>query len=191
MKSKTDLDKGLRVGVFDIETTNLKADYGYMLCICVNELFADGSHCIHTLRIDDPRNPDKGNDKWLIRETVKLLNKFDLLVGWNTSGFDFKFVNSRAMKFRILPPARKFRRDLLFISRGNLQLRNNRLLTVDEFLNGKALKTFTTPKIHVASIRGEKWALDFIVKHCELDVISTEKVYKRFMPILGKLRKGG
>jgi uncharacterized protein YprB with RNaseH-like and TPR domain len=190
MKLKTDLDLGLRVGIFDIETTGLRADYGYMLCICVKEVLKGGLNGkIHTLRIDDLRNPDPKSDKWLIKETVKLLNSFDLLIGWNTSGFDFPFINSRAMKYRILPPQRNFRHDLLFVARGIGQLRSNRLVVWDEFLNGHALKTVTSPKTHIDSIRGVREAINFIVDHCERDVISTEKIYKRFIPLLGKLKR--
>lgn len=189
---ESDFSKGLRIATFDIETCGLDAKYGYLLCVCVKSVLKDSMNGrIHTLRIDDPRNKNKESDKWLVMETKKLLDNFDLLITWNGSQFDFPFVNARALKHHLAFPVKKFRRDILFVSRGNFRIGSHRLKSVDEYANGRALKTFTTPKIHWDSIRGKKYALDFIAQHCALDVISTEKLYKKFIPILGKLKKGG
>jgi len=191
MNDKNDLDKELRIGILDIETTGLQADFGYMLAACVKEVKKDDlSGPVHILRIDDKRNSDVTSDKWLIRELIKLMNSFDLIITWNGSRFDIPFINSRALKFRMKPPLRKFRRDLYFVARANGRLRSNRLAVWDEFLHGKALKTPVTPSIWNKAIRGDKDALDFITDHCVRDVISTEKVYKKLIPLLGKLKRG-
>ena len=186
-----DFKSDLRIGVFDIEATDLDAQYGYMVCVSILEPLDDigKGYKIHTLRIDDPRNPDKNSDKWLVKEVVKLLNSFDVLIGWNSSQYDIPFINTRAWKHRLTPPKRNFRRDLLFFIRANGRLQSNRLKAWDEFLMGQANKTRITPKYKYGCIRGEKWAINFYVDHCERDVVATFRIYKRFMPLLGKLRK--
>lgn len=182
-----DFKRGLKVGVWDIETTGLNADYGYVLCVCVLDV---GTGRIHTIRIDDPRNPDKNSDKWVIKEAIKLLDSFDLLVGWYTARFDWLFINSRALKHRLKLPQRNLRRDLWFTSRNQLKIRSNRLAVVAEFLFGKSIKNAITPDMWNGAIRGDKKALNYVVKHCHLDLHETLRVYKAFMPLLNKrLRK--
>jgi len=193
-KHKTDFQRGLKkIGILDIESTGLRFDFGYILCVCIKEV---NEHNMkgktHTIRIDDPRNPDKFSDKWVIEEVIKLMNKFDLLIGWNSSQFDFKGINSRAIKHKLKPPIKQYRRDILYVARANFRIRNNRLATWDEFLFGKNSKTAVNPDIWFRAMRNEKKALNFIVDHCVIDVRETEKVYKRFIPFLGKkLKRGG
>lgn len=185
-----DLHKGIDVAVWDIETTGLNADYGYILCVCT--LNAKTGR-VDTIRIDDPRNPDKNSDKWVVKEAIRILNGYDLIVGWYTARFDVPFLNSRAMKHRLKPLSRlhgPLRRDLWFTSRSQLKLRSNRLAVVGEFLFGKSVKNAITPNYWNGAIRGAKAALDYVVYHCQLDLKETLRVYKRFLPMLStKLRR--
>jgi len=178
-----DSQRNLKIGIVDIETSDLDAYFGYIICACIKNY--KGS--ILTYRIDNYEN-----EKEMLRSLVKDLNTYDLLVGWFSSAFDFPFINTRCLIYHIKPPIKKYRRDLCFVSRGNLRLPNNKLRTVTQALEGKTLKTFTTPKIKIAAIRNETWALNFFVNHCRKDVIDTEKDYNRLMPLLSeKLKKGG
>lgn len=184
---KDDLHKGISVAVWDIETTGLNADYGYILCVCFKDAITGETK---TVRIDDPRNPDKSSDKWVVKEAIKIMNSYDLLVSWYGIRFDHPFVNTRAMKHRLKLPDKNFRRDLWFSCRSNLKLRSNRLAVVGDFLFGKTRKNAITPKFWNGAIRGEKAALDYVTLHCRLDLEETLRVYKRFIPMLSKrLRK--
>lgn len=193
MEKKNDLQlikEGLKVAVLDIESTGLQADYGYVLAACLKEVNSDNLQgTIHTLRIDDKDNPNKSSDEWILKNLITRMDSYDLIITWYGSGFDIPFINSRALRWGLRPPVRNFRRDLYYVARANGRLRSNKLVVWDQFLNGKALKTPITSDIWNLAIRGDKKALDYIVKHCELDVLSTEKMYKKFMPLLGKLRK--
>lgn len=179
-----DLKKGIKVGVWDIESTGLNADYGYILCVSVLDA---NTGKITTIRIDDSRNPDKGSDKWVVKEAIRVLESFDLLVGWYSCKFDHPMIDTRALKHGLKPMDRTtgpFRRDLWFTSRSRLKLRSNRLAVVGEFLFGKTVKNAITPQYWNGAIRGEKKALDYVVKHCELDLHETLRVYKKFLPML-------
>lgn len=179
--------RGIKMAVWDIETTGLNADYGYVLCVCLLDI---QTKKMYTIRIDDPRNPDKGSDKWVIKEAVRIMNTFDLLVGWYSSRFDHPFMNTRALLHGLNPPQKNFRRDLWMTSRCYLKLRSNRLATVGGFLFGKTKKNAITPAYWNGAIRGEKKSLDYVVRHCELDLEETLRVYKKMLPFLSKrLRK--
>lgn len=181
-----EMKQGLNPVVLDIETTDLNAYFGYIVCVCLKPYKGP----ITTLRIDDPRNPDKNSDKWLIKELVKEMNKYDVAVTWNGIMFDRKFINARAMIHRIKLPNKLVNRDLCNFARAKFRMPNNRLATWNTIMDGTTGKTITTPKVKYAAIRGEKWAIDFIVHHCKLDVQRTEKRYIQFLPYLNdKIKK--
>lgn len=189
-KLKADKSGPIRIGVLDIETSNLEADFGYVLVACVKEVVEGNlTGKITTIRIDDPRNSDKFSDKWVIKELVKEMNSYDLLVHWYGSGFDIPFVNSRALYHNLMPPQRNFSRDLCYVARGIGKLRNNRLATWGKFLFGQTGKTSLAMAQWLRAIRGERAALNYVVDHCRKDVIETERIYKRFSPLLGKLKR--
>jgi len=187
-KIQTDFERGFKkIGILDIETTGLRADFGFMICVCIKTVRENNlSGPILTLRIDDPRNPDPKSDKWLIRELVKQMNTYDLLLGWFSSQFDFKFINSRILVHGLRPPIIQHRRDLIYIARAKFKFRNNRLVTWSELVSGTNQKTKLTPKFHVGSVRGDRRAINYIVHHCKIDVMETEKVYKVLIPYMGK-----
>lgn len=178
--------------VFDIEATSLKANRGRVICVSVKKVLPDSTKGkTVTIRIDDPRNPHGiFDDRWVIRETIKELNRYQLIVGWYSSRYDFPMLNTRALKHRLLPPQRNFRRDLCFVARGNGNLTNNRLATWGAFLYGKSGKTFLDWDLWDKASRGDRKSTQYIVKHCEADVLETEKLYKSFVPMLGQLRRG-
>ena len=176
----------IKIGIFDIETTGLEAYFDIVICASI----IDVKGKIKTFKINDYLYPSTLEDYGLTKTIVEELDKYDLLIGWYSSGFDFKFLNTRALIHNLKPPDRNYRRDLCFISRANLQLRNNKLATINQSIFGKSHKTFLRPEIRRAAIRGEKWAIDFYVDHCEWDVRDTLRTYKKFMPLLGKLKKG-
>ena len=190
-QKKTDFDIAKKIGVIDIESTSLDAQHGLLLCACIKEVHQNDSNGpTTTISILDPRNRfGLFDDRWVVRETIKEANKFDLLLGWYSSRFDFPFLNTRALIQGIMPPAKNFRRDLCFNSRASLKLKNNRLATVGEALYGESGKTFLKWGIWVKAQQGDKKAIKYIVDHCVADVAETEKIYKTMMPLFGKLRK--
>ena len=174
--------KGLNIATYDIETTDLNAIYGHLLCACVKPY----NKPVKTFRIDDKRNHTLKSDRWVVEQTIKELNKYDVLVGWYTTRFDRPFLNTRALIHRIGLIKPHYSRDLIYFSRFRLKMISNKLKFVHMNLFGKTNKTVITPQIKDDAIRREKYALDFIVRHCQIDVRETEDLYSVFLPHLGK-----
>jgi uncharacterized protein YprB with RNaseH-like and TPR domain len=190
VKLQQDRSGPIKIGILDIETSNLQADIGYIMAVCVKEVNPNNlKGRTYTIRIDDKRNPDPFCDKWVIEQLVQLMNEFDLIITWYGSCFDIPFINSRALFHKIMPPVKNFRRDLCFVARGIGKLRNNKLVTWGNFLFGKSGKTSLQFDVWLRAMRGDKQALDYIVLHCQKDVLETEKINKKFIPLLGKLKK--
>jgi uncharacterized protein YprB with RNaseH-like and TPR domain len=76
-----------RILLWDIESTNLNADFGIILCIGWKWF---GEKKVHILRIDEsPRyEKDKGDDSYVVKEFAKVLDSADVQVTWYGKRFD-------------------------------------------------------------------------------------------------------
>lgn len=191
-----DLDKigrgEISAASFDIESTGLKADWGHVICASVKKITKESLlGPTKTFRADNYKGYGRGNvtDKDLLKDLVKELNKYDLIIGWYSSRFDFPFINARTLHHGVTPPVKNFRRDLCLSARGNMALTRNSLANVSRFLIGSTNKTYTEYPTWLEATRGDKKAIDYLVDHCEKDVLDTEKVYKKVALTLGKLKR--
>lgn len=177
-----EINRRLNIAVLDIETTDLDANYGYVLCAVVKKYAGP----MWTFRIDSNTFNGEliGDDRKLIRELVSKLKEFDVIVTWNGNRFDMPFINTKLIRYGLKPLGLKYYRDLCAIARARFRTSNNRLRTWGNFLLGASRKTFTTSRIRLDAIRGKKYALDFIVNHCRIDVEETERLYKKMLPFL-------
>ena len=80
----------MRIAAFDIETTNLNALMGGLLCtsfkpIAVSKEFTESSEeCVpYTLRLDRCRGKDWEDDSKLVDKVVRELETYDVIVSWN------------------------------------------------------------------------------------------------------------
>lgn len=178
-----EITQGLKVVVFDIETTDLDAYFGQIVCCTFKPL----GRKPFTIRIDSKQNPNKNSDKWVVEQILNTLEKYDVCVGWYSQIFDKRFINTRSLLNGIgrpFPPIKH--RDLCLISRAKFNVRGNSLKMWSTRLRGSSDKTVTTPNMKRALIRLEPKAMKFIVDHCVIDVIETEQNYEAMLPYLSK-----
>ena len=163
------------VGVFDVETTGLRANWSHMLCWCIKE---HGKDVIHEDLITKREARDK-NDYRIIKSAVKEICKHDRIVGWYSSNFDIPYVRSRAIKHGIEFPAFKalYHTDLYYVARSKLALHSNRLQAVCEYFGIPAKEHRMTPDLWQRAGAGQQKALQDILFHCREDVISTDTVF--------------
>ena len=176
-----------KIGIFDIETTGLKANWSHMLCWCVKE---QGIDIIHEDLItrDEARNKD---DKRIIRSAVAEIKKYDRVVGWYSSRFDLPYVRSRAIFHGIDFPAYRdlYHTDLYYAARNKLALHSNRLATVCQFFGIAAKQHPMTPELWQKSGAGNKKALATVLKHCREDVKSTDGMFELFLEHMAITRR--
>ncbi len=164
-----------KVGIFDIETTGLKANWSHMLCWCVKKA---GKDIIHEDIITSKEARDK-NDYRLIKSAVAEIEKYDRVVTWYGTRFDLPYVRSRAIFYDIEFPTYQelYHTDLYYLARAKLALHSNRLQSVCQFFNIKAKNHPMTPQLWIRSGAGEKVALQEVLTHCREDVSSTDVCY--------------
>lgn len=176
----------LRVGYFDIEATNLSANYGHVLCWYIKP---HGSNKFDKGVVTRKELvEDYTFDKRIIKELLEAFQNYDILYTHygGDRRYDLPYIRTRALLwgYEDLLPKRgeKFIRDTWVIARNKLKLSNNRLDTVAEALNlsgDGAEKTRITPHHWLRASVGEKKALQYVEEHNRIDVILLEQIMNK------------
>lgn len=184
----------MRFATFDIETSNLNADFGFVLCAVVKPY----KEKYRVFRIDDyPEWRDvRYNDKPMIQEFVDYINQFDGLITYFGKYFDLPFINSELSAYGLGEIKDMFHIDVHDHVKRYLKLHNNRLETVIEYYNtfaeGRKMieqKTHINSLYYRKAITGDKSGLDELVKHCIKDVVSLEQVYDLLKSKIKSIRR--
>jgi uncharacterized protein YprB with RNaseH-like and TPR domain len=176
---------GIHFGLFgegeeaylDIETTNLNADFAYMLTYAFK---VKGQDKVYSGMITKEEIFNGIFDKRLVKDFVNDLMKFKRVYGYYSTPFDIPFSRTRALYWKIPFPSYGLiqHQDLYYLVRNKLKFSRNRLENACEFL-GIDGKTKLSGRIWVRAAIGDKKALDYILKHNIADVRILEKLHER------------
>lgn len=167
------------LGFFDIETTGLGADFGFVIAACIKPAT---DKKIITFRIDDYKDYKKDlcNDKKLVLDIANALEDFDVICTYNGDKFDLPFMDTRLAVHGVRKRVTLVHSiDLLPIIKQKMRLHSNRLDTVASALGLSEAKTRLLPQVWQRASHGSKKDLDYIVEHCEKDVLVLEEAFKR------------
>ena len=84
----------MRIGFFDIEASNLSANYGMLLTACIKPLGEN-----HITKI--VKQTSTKEDKLAVKQTIKALNEYDMIVTWYGVRYDVPFIKTRALLKKI------------------------------------------------------------------------------------------
>ena len=167
---------------FDIETTNLNANYGYVLCVAWKHL---GERSIHYVSIDQSKSfaKDPTNDADVVFRASKELAKSDIVCGWYSSRFDWPFLQSRLLTHGLptMPPIPHV--DLWRTAKYQMRLNSNRLASVAEFL-GLEEKTPIRSREWIRAMAGKRQSLKYVIDHCKQDIVVLEQAYRKMRPLM-------
>lgn len=174
-----------RILFFDIESTDLDADFGNMLAFGYKYL--GGKPKVLSLLDSAPvcrkcGRVDAVDDKPLIVQAHKVLSAADAWVTWFGKGFDAKFLNTRILDAGLSPLPDIPHIDLYFTARHKLKLSSNRLANVQNFLRLPTSKTPLTRRVWRRAQAGDVKSIEYIIDHCEKDVDVLEQAYERLKP---------
>lgn len=161
--------------VFDLETTNLNADFGIILCGVVKS-----SHGKPQVFRGDRLNPKwstkRSDDSHVLKALVEELEKYDIWIAHNGQKFDIPYLRSRLLKFGFPSLANKKLIDPCHLARNKLKISYNSLEKIANHM-GCNSKTDLDPDIWLkASLDGCRRSMDEVCRHCVEDVITLEKV---------------
>lgn len=173
-----------RTVFFDIESTDLKAPFGNILCCSFVTL--DGKKPF-TYRLDSKeyRKAEQENDSALVMAIKLYLEDSFCWVGWNSKMFDVAMLNARLTLAGIRPIEKRMHIDLMYYARRpNVAFYSSRLDAVAKTLELPVQKTDLDPGIWVKARRLDRGAMDYVVKHCEHDVLVLREVFSTVSPFI-------
>jgi uncharacterized protein YprB with RNaseH-like and TPR domain len=176
-----------KILVVDIETTDLKGNYGHMLMWAAKWV---GSDDIYYMRIDDTEGfgttpKSFVDDKALVIELIDLVNEADALVYHYGDRFDLPFLNTRALEWSLLPPSKVTGIDTWKVGSQNLAMTSNRLKSLAEFLNDEEHQKDELTRMQWKLARfGHKPSLDAMLEYNIKDVLATEEIYLKLRPVM-------
>jgi uncharacterized protein YprB with RNaseH-like and TPR domain len=186
------------IGVLDIETTGLWADFGYVLVAVIKNL--DSANKYDILRLDEmPSYKDDKNRKsidfWhrvdgeLLKKLREIYEKYDIIIHFNGRNFDIKFLNTRMIKnnLQILPEMKQL--DIYQIAKYRLRLRSKRLDALKEFLEIDEKEDGHHWEYWQMAGAGIKEGFDYVVEHCKKDVDRLAEVARRLKVYINYIRK--
>lgn len=177
-----------KIGFFDIETHNLKASIGTLFGYCILD---DKTDKIYQdwLKPEDFTLGEEPNEKRVIENMVKDLRRFDVIVTYFGTRFDFPYARTKALMNDIPFPeyGELVHQDLYYMVKSKLSLHRNSLDVACETVLGHSEKTRVTPKDWIKALHGNAQALKYISDHCIIDVDLTKQLYHKIIPFRKRL----
>ena len=171
-----------KIVLWDLEFTNLNADFGHLLSGAFKVLGTKNVVC----RSISDTSTFKGNptdDAILAAKLRDDLTDADMWVTWYGERCDIPYLNSRLIVNGLQPMARVAHVDLWRTCRNKLRLHSNRLASASAFL-GLEEKTPLKPGVWQRAIGGHKPSIRYIEEHNKQDVIVLEQAYNRLRPLV-------
>lgn len=174
---------------FDIEATDLKGNFGRLLCVSGADMFGN----VMTMRADDPQfaGNKRRDDSRLAVAVRDWLETFDMWVGWNSKMYDIPFIDTRLL----IAGERPIRKDIMHVDpmwkagQFSLTLHSRRLDAVAKTFRLDSQKTALDPDIWMDAAEGDKTAMDYVVEHCEADVLVLRGAFHVLKPLIKNLHR--
>lgn len=176
-----------KIAFLDIESSNLKASFGVVLCYAIKARGVDADKGGLITRTIVEADVKSGRyDRNILSNLMSDLKEFDrVCVYWGRDRrHDLPFLRTRALKAGINFPeyGSIYVLDLYDWAKNKLSLHSYRLETVCKEFGIPAKGHPLTGDIWLRAMAGKKDALDYITTHCAEDVICLEPVYNILEP---------
>ena len=172
-----------RILIFDIECTNLRSDFGTLLCVGYKWYGESKIYCPAIFDYPNWRN-DMTNDKRVLKDFYKVWCEADMVVGFNSKMFDQKWLNGKLWHYGmpLLPPVPHV--DLYFAAKTNLNMSRKSLANISAVGGFRNSKEVTIGNNWVKASVGHLPSLKEVVSHCKADIRVTEEAYDRLKPYI-------
>jgi uncharacterized protein YprB with RNaseH-like and TPR domain len=166
----------VKIGFWDIESSNLKANYGIMLSYCIKVKDKD-EILYRAITKKEALSKDKP-DLQVVRQCIEDLKKFDLIYTFYGDRFDWPFCRTRAKMLGLeFPTFGSLKtKDIYFIIRNKFKLHSSSLEVACRELLGETDKTHYNGNIWRRALQGDQEAVGYILEHNKADVTDLEKL---------------
>ena len=182
----------MKIATWDLESTSLRSDQGFLLCCGIKELGKKGR--IVGLRDNVIPKDRMQIDRNLVHTLKHELEEFDVWITWNGKMFDVPMLNGRLRINGLQPLQPRFHIDAMWMA-PKLGLTSRKLDWVARALGAPVEKTpldlRTWKYAETEAIKGLKdhACYDDIVHHCKMDLEVTEFVYEQLKPMIRTIQR--
>lgn len=170
----------MRTLFFDIESTDLSADIGNILCIGYKWSDEKTTHIIDIVKYPGKTLAD---DSGVLREFEKVYLQADVVVFHFGEYFDLPFIQTRRLIHGMKPLPVVTAVDTWRIAKKRLKFGSNRLERILDVLKCPYKKTPVALSIWAKARVGDRNALKYIIEHCYKDVKILEWVYNKIKSV--------
>ena len=171
---------GPSIGYFDLETTDLKMEMGMILC-CSVLTYPSGEWT--DFSINDYERTEEGelNDAMLARDIRDCLEGHDIIVGWNSKGFDVPYLNTRLVYSGQAKLKTHLHIDPMYCFRGwhGVKPTSSALKAVADFYDLPIRKMDVPKKIWNQAKNGNRKAIAYLSKRSRSDVELTAMITQK------------
>ena len=159
---------------FDIETSNLNADFSILMTACIKPY---GRETI-VFRADDyPEwKKERANDYRIVKAVAEELRKHAIVVAHFGSGFDIPYLRAKMTKHGLEPLPQMFGIDSWRIAKQNFKVSSRRLKNLADYFDIGEKELVEGGLWMKAAYNGSREAMDKIVEHNIKDVEILEKL---------------
>lgn len=174
------VEKNKTLAIWDLETWNLNADYGGVLCGSVKTVNGP----IKTFQIEQ-----LGNDRKVVRELKDYLESFDAWVTQYGKMFDIKFLNTRLLKWGLAPVDPRPHIDTYFIVKAHMRLSSGSQAQLLSFLGTSQQKHHLGPDAWAELGADFPARMEQIVYRCETDVKGLEQGFHKIKHLIRDIKR--
>lgn len=159
----------------------LKATITSIICAGWKEYNSKKTHCINAW--DFPQwKKNINNDERVVKAIYEVLKDADCVITQNGKRFDWKYLQTRIMKYNLPPLPKIHHVDTVVLAKQNLYAFNNRLNTLGEYLVNEKKLDHEGWDLWVDVCNKDKKAMDKMERYCKQDVKLLEKVFEKLKP---------
>jgi uncharacterized protein YprB with RNaseH-like and TPR domain len=179
-----------RILLWDLETTDLNADWGRLICMGWKWLDKKRVHLLKDVDYGGRNQYGLFDDSKLVLACRDILEQADAWVTHFGTYFDIPFLNARLLHhgYSPLPQDPLIRQeDTWFLAKRGIKIKSRHLDRIAKHIGTKAKKTLVEPEIWLKASAGYKPALKYIYEHCRKDILVLEEVFLALRPFSRKL----
>lgn len=172
---------------FDIETSNLDADFSILLSTVIKPF---GQEPI-VFRGDDYTEWDenRANDFQIVKDVTDELRRHAIIIGHYGDRFDIPYIRAKLVKHGLPPLPQMFGIDSWKIARDNFKVSSRRLKNLAEYFDIGEKEPVEGNLWVAAAYSGSREAMDKIVEHNIVDCEVLEKLAAISFPLLKSIRR--
>ncbi len=172
---------------FDIETSNLKADFSIILTACIKPY---GREPI-VFRADNypTWEKERSNDYQITKDIAEELRRHAIVITHYGMYFDVPYLRAKMTKHGLEPLPLMFAVDTWLIAKKNFQVSSRRLQTLTQFFDVGEKKAVEGELWMQAAYDGSKEAMDLVAVHNITDVKILEKLACISFPYIRSIPK--